>query len=296
MSKVQKVAFVGLGVMGYPMAGHLSQAGFDVCVYNRTLAKARQWVDEYGGRLAATPREAAIDADAILICVGNDQDVRSVVLGQDGVLAGASAGALVIDHTTTSAELARELDEACRQSSRAFIDAPVSGGQAGAENAQLTLMCGGEKSDFERAVPLFEATGKRYRLMGPASSGQKCKMVNQVCIAGLLQGLSEGLKLAMESGLDIEDVQDVLSGGAAQSWQMDNRALTMARDQFDFGFAIDWMRKDLDYALTEAGRLGLELPIAAQVNEFYRELQDAGMNRCDTSVLIRRLQPKKTRV
>lgn len=293
MSAIQKVAFIGLGVMGYPMAGHLQQAGFDVCVYNRTQSKAAQWVRQYGGNFALTPREAAQGADAILICVGNDQDVRSVTLTDEGVLAGAAEGALVIDHTTTSAELACELDEACRQRSLSFIDAPVSGGQAGAENAQLTIMCGGEQADFDRAAPLFKATGKRSRLMGPAGSGQRCKMVNQVCIAGLVQGLAEGLKLAMESGLDIGAVQDVLSQGAAQSWQMDNRALTMAADEFDFGFAIDWMRKDLDYALAEAERLGLRLPVAEQVNEYYKELQDAGMNRSDTSVLIRRLQAKQ---
>ncbi|MEX2320888.1 MAG: NAD(P)-dependent oxidoreductase, partial [Saccharospirillum sp.] len=241
---------------------------------------------------ADTPAEAAKDADAILLCVGNDDDVRSILLGDDGALAHAKPGTLIIDHTTTSADLARELDAVCREKSLAFIDAPVSGGQAGAENGQLSIMCGGEPQAFERAQPLFGAIGKQFRLLGPAGSGQLCKMVNQVCIAGILQGLAEGISLAKAAGLNIEDVQQVLGGGAAQSWQLNNRALTMAEDTFDFGFAIDWMRKDLNYALAEASRLGLELPVATEVNGYYRELQDAGMNRCDTSVLIRRLAPE----
>lgn len=293
MKPIKTVAFLGLGVMGYPMAGHLKRAGFDVCVYNRTAAKAEQWASEHGGRWAETPKEAAEGADAVLMCVGNDDDVRSVVYGDTGALAGMASGSLLIDHTTTSADLARELDNACREQQIGFVDAPVSGGQAGAENAKLTIMCGGEVADFERAEPLFEAMGHRWRRLGPAGSGQLCKMVNQVCIAGLLQGLSEGIRLAQQAGLDVSEVVDVLGGGAAQSWQMDNRALTMAEDKFDFGFAIDWMRKDLDYALDEAKRLGLDLPVADLVNGFYGELQVQGMNRCDTSVLIRRLQPKQ---
>ncbi len=293
MKPIKKVAFLGLGVIGYPMAGHLQRAGFDVCVYNRTQAKAEQWQQEYGGRFAATPREAAQEADAVLTCVGNDNDVRSVIFGDQGALAGMSQGAILIDHTTTSADLARELDQAVKEKGVSFIDAPVSGGQAGAENAKLTFMCGGEPTDFERAIPLFEAMGQRWRRIGPAGSGQLCKMVNQICIAGLLQGLAEGIRFGQEAGLSIPDVVDVLGGGAAQSWQLDNRALTMAEDKFDFGFAIDWMRKDLDYALAEANRLGLELPVTSQVNGFYKELQDQGMNRCDTSVLIRRLKAKR---
>lgn len=291
MAAIERISFLGLGVMGFPMAGHLQQAGFDVCVYNRTEIKAAQWVDTYGGRRADTPAAAAKDADAILVCVGNDEDVRSVLLGHDGALAQARPGALVIDHTTTSADLARELDAACRDKGLSFIDAPVSGGQAGAENGQLSIMCGGAPEAFEQAQPLFDATGKQSRLLGPAGSGQLCKMVNQVCIAGILQGLAEGITLAKAAGLDIEEVQQVLGGGAAQSWQLNNRALTMAEDKFDFGFAIDWMRKDLNYALAEAGRLGLDLPMATEVNGYYQQLQDAGMNRCDTSVLIRRLAP-----
>lgn len=291
MAAIERISFLGLGVMGFPMAGHLQQAGFDVCVYNRTESKAALWVDTYGGRRAETPAAASKDADAILVCVGNDEDVRSVLLGDDGALAQARPGALVIDHTTTSADLARELDAACRDKGLSFIDAPVSGGQAGAENGQLSIMCGGEPEAFERAQLLFDATGKQSRLLGQAGSGQLCKMVNQVCIAGILQGLAEGVTLAKAAGLNIEDVQQVLGGGAAQSWQLNNRALTMAEDKFDFGFAIDWMRKDLNYALAEAGRLGLDLPMATEVNGYYRQLQDAGMNRCDTSVLIRRLAP-----
>lgn len=291
MASIQRVSFLGLGVMGFPMAGHLQQTGFEVCVYNRTASKAAEWVEAYGGRRADTPSEAAKDVDAILVCVGNDDDVRSVLLGEGGVLANARPGTLIIDHTTTSADLARELDTSCRERGLSFIDAPVSGGQAGAENGQLSIMCGGEPNAFDHAKPLFEATGKQSRLLGPAGSGQLCKMVNQVCIAGILQGLAEGISLAKAAGLNIEDVQQVLGGGAAQSWQLNNRALTMAEDTFDFGFAIDWMRKDLDYALAEASRLGLTLPVASDVNGFYRELQDAGMNRCDTSVLIRRLAP-----
>ncbi|MCH8532986.1 MAG: NAD(P)-dependent oxidoreductase [Saccharospirillum sp.] len=288
-----KIAFIGLGVMGYPMAGHLQRHGFDVCVYNRTSAKAESWVAEYGGRSEATPGQAAANAQIVLVCVGNDDDVRSVLQGDDGVLAHAQPETLIVDHTTTSAALARDLDALCRQGHMHFLDAPVSGGQAGAEKGQLSIMCGGEAADFDRAIPCFEAYGKQWRLLGPSGSGQLCKMVNQVCIAGILEGLAEGVRFAQQAGLDIAEVQQVLAGGAAQSWQLENRALTMAEGKFDFGFAIDWMRKDLDYALAEARRLGLTLPVAEQVNGFYRELQQEGMNRCDTSVLIHRIQPQK---
>ncbi|EAR08270.1 putative 3-hydroxyisobutyrate dehydrogenase [Reinekea sp. MED297] len=288
MSQI-RVAFIGLGVMGYPMAGHCQKAGFPVTVYNRTTVKAEQWSQEFGGDFAATPREAAEQADFVLVCVGNDEDVRSVMMGDDGVLAGIGQGSIVIDHTTTSAELARELNEAAHAAGAEFLDAPVSGGQAGAENGQLAIMAGGEASAFARAEPVFAAYGKAWDLLGPAGSGQQCKMVNQICIAGILQGLSEGLALAMSSGLDVEKVQKILSGGAAQSWQLENRAHTMARDEYDFGFAIDWMVKDLGYSLEEAERRGLTLPVASQVRSFYQELQAQGMNRCDTSVLLRRL-------
>ena len=288
MSQI-RVAFIGLGVMGYPMAGHCQKAGFPVTVYNRTTAKAEQWTREFGGAFAATPREAAEQADFVLVCVGNDDDVRSVMMGEDGVLAGVRQGAIVIDHTTTSAELARELSDAAQATGAEFLDAPVSGGQAGAEKGQLAIMAGGEASAFARAEPVFAAYGKAWDLLGPAGSGQQCKMVNQICIAGILQGLSEGLALAMSSGLDVEKVQKILSGGAAQSWQLENRAHTMARDEYDFGFAIDWMVKDLGYSLEEAERRGLSLPVASQVRSYYQELQAQGMNRCDTSVLLRRL-------
>ncbi|MHA7879203.1 MAG: NAD(P)-dependent oxidoreductase [Saccharospirillum sp.] len=293
MNNNVKIAFIGLGVMGYPMAGHLQRQGFDVCVYNRTAAKAQRWVTEYGGRRADTPGQAAAEASIVLVCVGNDDDVRSVLLGDDGVFAHAQPDTLIVDHTTTSAALARELDALCRQGQLHFLDAPVSGGQAGAENGQLSIMCGGEQADFERASACFEAYGKLWRLLGPSGSGQLCKMVNQICIAGIVQGLAEGVRFAQQAGLDVDAVQSVLAAGAAQSWQLENRAHTMAQDAFDFGFAIDWMRKDLDYALAEAKRLGLTLPVADLVNGFYGELQQAGMNRCDTSVLIRRIQPQK---
>ncbi|MBU2863082.1 NAD(P)-dependent oxidoreductase [Reinekea forsetii] len=288
MSK--NVAFIGMGVMGYPMAGHLQKAGFSTTVYNRTAAKAQQWVAEFGGASADTPKEAAANADIVLVCVGNDEDVRSVFFGDQGILAGLTPGTLVVDHTTTSAELAEELDIAVKAAQSEFVDGPVSGGQAGAENGQLSIMCGGEQSSYERAQSVFQAYGKGWQLLGKAGSGQRCKMVNQVCIAGILQGLAEGIALAQKTGLDVEKVQQVLAGGAAQSWQLENRAHTMAKDEYDFGFAIDWMIKDLGYCLDEAKRNHLTLPVASQVRGYYQELQAQGMNRCDTSVLLRKLK------
>lgn len=259
-------------------------------VFNRTQAKAVKWAEEFGGQQAVTPREAVAGADFVLVCVGNDDDVRSVFYGDDGLLAGLKPGAIVIDHTTTSAELARELNNAVVEQGGQFIDAPVSGGQAGAENGQLSIMAGGDAEAFAKAEVMFRCYGKVWQRLGEAGSGQVCKMVNQICIAGILQGLSEGLSLAMKEGLDVPTVQKVLAGGAAQSWQLENRALTMAKDEYDFGFAIDWMIKDLGYCLDEASSQGLDLPVAKLVKGFYEELQSQGMNRCDTSVLLRRLQ------
>ncbi len=285
-----KVAFIGLGVMGYPMAGHLARAGHDVCVYNRTTAKAEQWQAEYAGRIGLTPAEAAKDADLVLMCVGNDNDVRAVVTGPDGVLAGMHPGAVLVDHTTTSASLADELDRLCMAQQVGFVDAPVSGGQAGAENACLTIMCGGANAVFERVQPVLDVYAKSTQLMGPVGQGQRCKMVNQICITGILQGLSEALLLAEKSGLDIEQVVETLKHGAAGSWQMENRAVTMSQDKFDFGFAIDWMRKDLGFCLEEAARHGIELPLTKEVDERYAQLQDRGLGRMDTSVLIKSLK------
>lgn len=283
------VAFIGLGVMGYPMAGHVQKSGFQTTVYNRTAAKAQQWVAEYGGLSAATPKEAVAGADVVLVCVGNDEDVRSVFYGDQGILAGLKSGTLVVDHTTTSAALAVELNTAVSDAGGAFIDGPVSGGQAGAESGQLSIMCGGSPTSFEHAEPVFKAYAKGWQLLGEAGSGQRCKMVNQVCIAGILQGLAEGIALAQKTGLDVEKVQKVLAGGAAQSWQLENRALTMAKDEYDFGFAIDWMVKDLGYCLDEAKQNGLNLPVATKVRGYYQDMQAQGMNRCDTSVLLRKL-------
>jgi 3-hydroxyisobutyrate dehydrogenase-like beta-hydroxyacid dehydrogenase len=286
------VAFLGLGVMGYPMAGHCQKVGLQTRVYNRTIAKAQKWAEENSGTYAETPVDAVSDADVVLVCVGNDDDVRSVFYGDNGLLAGLKPGAIVVDHTTTSAELAKELAAKVTEKGGEFLDAPVSGGQAGAENGQLSIMVGGSQAALDKVTPVFECYGKGWQLLGPAGSGQLCKMVNQVCIAGIVQGLSEGLALAMASGLDIPTVQNVLSGGAAQSWQLDNRALTMAKDEFDFGFAIDWMVKDLGYCLDEAKTKQVDLPVATMVKGFYEELQSKGMNRCDTSVLLRRLMEK----
>ena len=279
MTDRRSVAFLGLGVMGYPMAGHLAAAGQSVTVYNRTAAKAQKWIGEHGGRAASTPREAAAGAGVVFMCVGNDDDVRSVAYGDDGALAGMSDGAVLVDHTTASADLARELAGAAGAATAAgerglgFLDAPVSGGQAGAENGALTVMVGGEQAAFDAALPLIDAYARSCVLLGPAGSGQLTKMVNQLCIAGLVQGLAEGLNFGARAGLDMASVVEVIAKGAAQSWQMDNRAATMLDGTFDFGFAVDWMRKDLGICLAEARRNGARLPLAALVDQFYAQVQ-----------------------
>jgi 3-hydroxyisobutyrate dehydrogenase-like beta-hydroxyacid dehydrogenase len=285
-----KVAFLGMGVMGYPMAGHLARAGHHVTVYNRSAAKAQAWVAEYGGASAATPREAAAGAQIVFACVGNDDDLRSVVLGRDGAFAGMSKGALFVDHTTASAEVARELYATAKAAGLDFVDAPVSGGQAGAVNGLLTVMCGGEPAAFERAKPVGIAFSRAFTLIGAPGAGQLAKMVNQICIASLVQGLSEGVSFGMAAGLDMKLVLDVIGKGAAQSWQMDNRGKTMVDDKFDFGFAVDWMRKDLGLCLDEAKRNGAPLPATALVDQFYGDVQRMGGGRWDTSSLIRRLR------
>jgi len=285
-----KVAFIGLGVMGYPMAGHLAKkGGHDVTVFNRTAAKAEKWVAQHGGRPAKTPAEAADGADFVFSCVGNDDDLRSVTVGSDGAFAGMKKGSVFIDNTTASAVVARELYEAAKSKGFASLDAPVSGGQAGAENGQLTVMVGGDAEAFERAKPVIDAYAKMVGLMGPAGAGQLTKMVNQLCIAGLVQGLAEGIHFAKKAGLDIEQVIGVISKGAAQSWQMENRYKTMAAGKFDFGFAVDWMRKDMAITLQEARKNGAKLPVAAIVDQFYAEVQSMGGRRWDTSSLIARL-------
>ncbi len=285
-----KVAFIGLGVMGYPMARHLRErGGHDVTVYNRTTARADQWVGAYGGRTAPTPKAAAEGADCIFSCVGNDDDLRSVVFGGDGVLAGMKPGAVLIDNTTASATIAREIEAAAKAKGCGFLDAPVSGGQAGAENGQLTVMVGGEPDVFARAKPVIECYAKMVGLMGPAGSGQLTKMVNQICIAGVVEGLSEGIHFAKRSGLDVEKVIGVISKGAAQSWQMESRWKTMAEGKFDFGFAVDWMRKDLGIAIAEARSNGAKLPAVALIDQFYAEVQAMGGRRWDSSSLIARL-------
>ena len=283
---------MGLGVMGYPMAGHLARAGHAVTVFNRTQSRAGRWVEEYGGAASASPAEACRDAEFVFACVGRDEDVRAVTLAEDGAFAGMRGGAVLVDHTTTSAELARELDSGARVRGLAFVDAPVSGGQAGAENGKLAIMAGGREKDYERVLPLLECYGARIDLMGPAGAGQLTKMVNQICIAGLVQALSEGLNFAQRSGLDGEQVARLIGAGAAQSWQLDNRHATMLADEFEFGFAVDWMRKDLGYAMHEAERNGAELPVAELVDRFYAEIQAMGGGRWDTSSLIRRLRDK----
>ncbi len=287
-----KVAFLGLGVMGYPMAGHLlKKGGHDVTVYNRTPAKAQQWVKEYGGKSAATPREAAKDCDFVMMCVGNDDDVRSVVYGDNGVLAGMKKGAILVDHTTASAMLARELHQKAQEKGIGFIDAPVSGGQAGAQNGQLGVMCGGEPADFERAKPVIDIYAKLAALIGGPGSGQLTKMVNQICIAGLAQALAEALAFARRSNLDLEKVVSVISKGAAQSWQMENRWKPMSELKSEgFGFAIEWMRKDLGICLGEAKKNGARLPVTALVDQFYSHLEARGGKRWDsTSALIQLL-------
>jgi 3-hydroxyisobutyrate dehydrogenase-like beta-hydroxyacid dehydrogenase len=284
-----KLAFLGLGVMGFPMAGHLQKAGHAVTVYNRNAEKAAKWASTYGGASAATPRDAAKDADIVLMCVGNDDDVRSVVYGDNGAFTGMKAGAVLVDHTTASAVLARELDAAAKAKGFGFIDAPVSGGQAGAENGKLGIMCGGDQATFDRANPVLNVYAKACVRIGDAGAGQLTKMVNQICIAGLVQALSEGLAFAQKAGLDAKLVLEVISKGAAQSWQMENRGNTMVDGKFDFGFAVDWMRKDLGIVLDEARRNGARVPVTAVVDQFYGDVQRAGGGRLDTSSLIKRL-------
>lgn len=290
-----KVAFIGLGVMGYPMAGHLVKAGHSVVVWNRTPAKADRWVEQHKGEKASIPKAAASGADFVMACVGNDDDLRSVVYGETGAFAGMAKGAIFVDHTTASADVARELHAKAKAAGFGFIDAPVSGGQAGAENGQLTIMCGGDVGDYERVKPVIQAYAKMQNLMGPAGSGQLTKMMNQICIAGLVQGLSEALAFGRAAGLDVLKAVEVISKGAAQSWQMDNRAKTMVEGKFDFGFAVDWMRKDLGICLAEARRNGSALPVTAMVDQFYAEVQQMGGNRWDTSSLMARLEAKKTK-
>jgi len=287
---IRTAAFIGLGVMGYPMAGHLARAGIEMRVYNRTSEKARQWVDEHGGSWHETPAEAAHSADLILVCVGNDDDVREVTTGPEGALTGMQAGAILVDHTTASAELAEELDHACRERGAHFIDAPVSGGQQGAVNGVLTIMCGGEEHAFQHARPALAHYGRAVTLMGAVGAGQMTKMVNQICIAGLVQSLAEGLHFAEKAGLDSHRVIEVIAQGAAGSWQMENRHQTMIADQYDHGFAVDWMRKDLGICLEEARKLGARLPVAALVDQFYGDVQAMGGGRWDTSALLKRLQ------
>src|SRR3954466_4675209 len=286
-----KAAFLGLGVMGYPMAGHLkNKGGHDLTVYNRTAAKAEEWVGKHGGRSAPTPQAAAEGQDFVMCCVGNDNDLREVTLGTNGAFHGMKKGAVFVDHTTASAEIARELFAEAKKRGFEFIDAPVSGGQAGAENGALTVMCGGEETAFKRAEPVIAAYAKACNLLGPVGSGQLAKMVNQICIAGLVEGLAEGLHFAKRAGLDIEKLITTISKGAAQSWQMENRYKTMVAGKFDFGFAVDWMRKDLGICMAEARRNGAHLPVTALVDQFYGEVQEIGGRRWDTSSLIARFE------
>lgn len=289
-----KVAFIGLGVMGYPMAGHLVKAGHTVTVWNRSAEKADKWVAQHKGQKAATPKEASTGAEFVMACVGNDDDLRSVVYGDAGILAGLAKGAVFVDHTTASADVAREIGEKAKANGQGFIDAPVSGGQAGAENGQLTIMCGGEATTYEKVKPVIQAYAKMQNLMGATGSGQLTKMMNQICIAGLVQGLAEALAFGRASGLDLTKAVEVISKGAAGSWQMDNRHKTMIEGKFDYGFAVDWMRKDLGICLAEARRNGSSLPVAALVDQFYAEVQQMGGNRWDTSSLIARLEATKT--
>ncbi len=285
-----KVAFLGLGVMGYPMARHLKTKGHEVTVYNRTTAKAEKWVSEHGGRFASTPRDAADGQDIVFACVGNDNDLREVTLGADGAFTSMGKGKLFVDHTTASAEIARELHAAARDGGFDFLDAPVSGGQAGAENGQLTVMVGGDLAPFDVGQPVIMSFAKACRLLGPSGSGQLAKMMNQICIAGVVQGLAEAVHFGKRSGMDVEAVIDVISKGAAQSWQMENRYKTMNAGKFDFGFAVDWMRKDLSIVLDEARNNGAKLPLTALVDQFYAEVQDMGGRRWDTSSLLARLE------
>ncbi|SCX95357.1 NAD(P)-dependent oxidoreductase [Microvirga guangxiensis] len=285
-----KVAFLGLGVMGYPMARHLAAKGHEVTVYNRTAEKADKWVSENGGRAARTPREAAQGQEIVFACVGNDDDLRQVTIGEDGAFHGMDKGAIFVDHTTASAEVARELYAAAKTKGFAFVDAPVSGGQAGAENGVLTVMCGGDADAYAKAEPAIMSFARACRLMGETGAGQLTKMINQICIAGLVQGLAEGIHFGKRAGLDIEAVLDVISKGAAGSWQMENRGKTMNQGKFDFGFAVDWMRKDLSIVLNEARKSGASVPVTALVDQFYADIQKMGGNRWDTSSLIARLE------
>ena len=285
-----KVAFIGLGTMGYPMAGHLAAAGHDVTVYNRTQSKAQSWVVEFSGQLALTPKEAAREASIVFVCVGNDDDLREVTSGSDGVLKSLMPGAILVDHTTASAEAAREISEKAAEVNVQFLDAPVSGGQAGAENGVLSVMVGGSDEAFAIARPVMEAYGKSIKLLGPVGSGQLAKMVNQICIAGLLQGLAEGVQFAQKAGLDAHQVFELIQHGAAGSWQMANRHKTMLAGEYDFGFAVDWMRKDLGIALNEASRNGAQLPVTKLVDSYYAEVQTLGGGRMDTSSLLKRFE------
>ncbi|MBV1930902.1 MAG: NAD(P)-dependent oxidoreductase [Porticoccaceae bacterium] len=290
---IKKVAFLGLGVMGYPMAGHLSEAGFQVSVYNRTQKRADDWIAQYQGIAATSPAQAVVDADTVFTCVGQDDDVREICYGEAGALDAMSSGSILVDHTTASAALAREISTACEARELGFIDAPVSGGQQGAEHGRLTVMCGGEASIFDTARPVIESFAQTVRLMGPAGNGQLCKMVNQICIAGIVQGLAEGLHFANQAGLDAEEVIKVISKGAAQSWQMENRHQTMLAGDYEHGFAVDWMRKDLGMVLGEARANGAQIPVTALVDQFYADIQAQGGGRWDTSSLLTRLSGKK---
>ena len=287
-----KVAFIGLGVMGFPMAGYISKAGHDVTVFNRTAAKAEKWAQTYQGKTASTPAEATKEADFVFTCVGNDNDLKEVTTGPEGAFQNVKKGAVFIDNTTASAKVARELFNIATEKGFGFLDAPVSGGQAGAENGALTVMVGGEQSDYEKAEPVIDCYSKKIKLLGSAGSGQLAKMVNQICIAGLVQALSEGIRFGQNAGLNVEDVIEVISKGAAQSWQMENRFKTMIEDKFDYGFAVDWMRKDLGIAMEEAKSNGSKLPVTEIVDQYYAEVQKNGGNRFDTSSLIT-LLPKK---
>jgi 2-hydroxy-3-oxopropionate reductase len=286
----ENLAFIGLGVMGYPMAGHLASAGYEVTVYNRTMSRAEAWVAEYQGRSAATPAEASTGCSVVFCCVGNDDDLRSVALGDDGAFAGMGAGSIFVDHTTTSAQIARELGELAGEKGIAYVDAPVSGGQAGAENGQLTVMMGGSEQAVARVAPIIDCYSRMQARLGDVASGQLAKMVNQICLAGTIQGLAEAIHFARHAGLNPEEVVAVISKGAAQSWQMDNRAATMIKGEYEFGFAVDWMRKDLGYVLEEARRNGARLPVAALVDQFYAAVQAMGGGRWDTSSLLKPLE------
>ena len=283
-----KVAFIGLGVMGYPMAGHVKAAGMEVCVFNRSPEKAKSWCEEFSGTSANTPAKAAEGCDIVLVCVGNDDDVRQVVMGEDGVLAGMKEGAVLVDHTTASAALARELDEEARSQGKKFLDAPVSGGQAGAENGALTVMVGGDQLVYDAARPVINVYSKFNKLLGPAGNGQLAKAANQICIAGVVEGLAEAINFAIKAGLNGEDLIETISKGAAGSWQMENRYQTMLNDEYEFGFAVDWMRKDLGIALEEAKRNGVDMPMVKMVDDFYAEVQSNGGGRLDTSSLLTR--------